>query len=83
MSTKRDSYIRIQSATTRLHALILSTLREEPSLTRSQLAERTGLKLSSVCARVKELLDIKAIVVCGTAIDSDTDRKVQTLSVRK
>lgn len=82
MSTKSQSYIQSKSIASDLHVLILKTLKEEPALSRSQLANRTGIKLSSVCARVRELLDAGEVVVRGTTWDSDTERNVQTISIK-
>lgn len=48
-------------------------------LSRADLANRSGLRLSTVCARVAELLEARAIRVVGTKIDSDTNRKVEIL----
>ncbi len=36
------------------------------ALTRQEIADRTNLRLSSVCGRVRELLDDEALKVCGT-----------------
>lgn len=39
---------------------------EHLTLTRQEIADRTNLRLSSVCGRVRELLDDEALKVRGT-----------------
>jgi hypothetical protein len=53
----------------------------ETSLSRAEIANRSNLRLSTVCARVAELMEAGAIRVVGTKIDSDTNRKVEILEV--
>lgn len=51
------------------------------SLSRAQITEKTGLRHSSVTARVKELLDLGVLRVAGRTFDRDTDRWVETVAV--
>ncbi|WP_136247955.1 hypothetical protein [Halomonas borealis] len=46
--------------------LQLYWLAEDQGYTRHELAERTGLALSSVCGRCSELLDVQLLEVVGT-----------------
>lgn len=50
------------------------------SLSRSDLSKLLGMKLSSVCARVKELLDAGLIHQDGIKTDYETNKKVSTLT---
>lgn len=50
-------------------------------LTREDIAARTNLKLSSVCGRVRELLDAEVLVVKGARKDLATHNKQQLLGL--
>lgn len=50
-------------------------------LTREDIATNTNLKLSSVCGRVRELLDVGRLVVVGERKDSATGHKQQLLGL--
>ncbi|OJA74535.1 hypothetical protein BGV72_24430 [Burkholderia ubonensis] len=50
-------------------------------LTREDIAARTNLKLSSVCGRVRELLDAGRLVVVGSRKDPATGASQQLLSL--
>jgi len=52
----------------------------EVPISRSEIAERTGLRLSSVTGRVNELLKEGRIEVTGEKLDKNSDRRVETLS---
>ncbi|MFM0022165.1 hypothetical protein [Paraburkholderia azotifigens] len=49
-------------------------------LTREDIAARTNLKLSSVCGRVRELLDAGRLRVVGSRKDLATQTKQQLLA---
>lgn len=53
---------------------------ESPStaMTRQQIADAIGMRLASVCGRVRSLLDKGVLTVRGTAVDPQT-RKAQEL----
>lgn len=50
-------------------------------LTREDIATNTNLKLSSVCGRVRELLDAGRLVVVGGRKDTATGREQQLLGI--
>jgi DNA-binding MarR family transcriptional regulator len=50
-------------------------------LTREDIAGRTNLKLSSVCGRVRELLDLGLLVVKGSRKDLATHNSQQLLAL--
>jgi hypothetical protein len=52
-----------------------------PHLTREDIAAITNMKLSSVCGRVRELLDANRLTVVGERKDSATGHKQQLLAV--
>lgn len=81
MSTRSESLeITRETAATRRQQ-ILDALFMSPPLSRSELAAKTGMRLSSVCGRVNELLDEGRIVVDGTTYDPATQRHVETLTI--
>jgi hypothetical protein len=41
----------------------------------------TGLRLSSVCGRVNELIEEGRVIVCGTTYDATTARNVETVTL--
>ncbi|MGU7784909.1 hypothetical protein [Burkholderia sp. PU8-34] len=50
-------------------------------LTREDIAARTNMKLSSVCGRVRELLDAGRLVVVGSRKDPATGSSQQLLAL--
>ncbi|MBB5547503.1 hypothetical protein [Paraburkholderia fungorum] len=52
-----------------------------PPLTREDIAAITNLKLSSVCGRVRELLDAGRLIVVGKRKDLATQTSQQLLAV--
>jgi DNA-binding Lrp family transcriptional regulator len=52
-----------------------------PPMTREDIAAVTNLKLSSVCGRVRELLDAGRLAVVGSRKDLATQTKQQLLAV--
>lgn len=79
-STKKKSYDSLNDLA-QTHTLILNTIQTHGSLSRQQIANHTGLKVSSVCGRVKELLDYSFLCVDGTTDDSETGKEVETLTI--
>jgi hypothetical protein len=83
-TTKVESFIttkKLSETTSRCYNLILEALTAS-SASRQEIANRTGLRTSSVCARVNELLKLNRIAIAGTKIDDDSGRSVQILRVR-
>lgn len=82
-STKSTSYNKTKEFTmTKCHNLIVNALTSTPyAPSRSDLAQITGLRLSAVCGRVKELIDQGMVQVIGTKWDDSSKRDVQTLEV--
>lgn len=79
-STKQQSYEATQPTIGAKAMLVYDTLKNsQHPLSRAQLAATTGLKLSSVCARVNELIEASMVKVDGTTFDFETQRNVQTL----
>lgn len=61
-STSRDAYHAFAPEFPRQQRVIVDFLASHPGdYTRAELAERTGLRLSSVCGRVNELLERGAV----------------------
>lgn len=58
---------------------LLSFIENNPGLTRAEIAEATGLRISSVCGRVKELLEARAIAEGERRPCSLSGKKAYTL----
>jgi Winged helix-turn-helix DNA-binding len=78
-STKVASFRKLAHITKK-HQLILDTLEVEPDLSRRELANKTGLRLQSVCGRVNELIGDGLVRVSGKSFDKSSGRDVETLS---
>lgn len=68
---------------TQLHKRILDALLTKGHMSRRELAKETGIMLSSVCARVNELMEQGYIAVYDTAPCPLTNRKVEILKAIK
>ena len=56
---------------------------ESPStqMTRQQISDAIGMRLASVCGRVRSLLDKGVLTVRGTAVDPQTRKSQELLGV--
>ncbi len=81
-TTKVQSMKKSKKNSSKGHLLIRSALQSttEP-LSRTELANLTNLRLSSVCARVRELIEEGEIQVAGTKWDKESERQVETLEL--
>lgn len=59
---------------------VLEAIREHRGVSRSEIAKITGLRVSSVCGRVNELIKMNLVVVSGTAWDAETQRNVEAVA---
>ena len=50
-------------------------------MTRQQIADAIGMRLASVCGRVRSLLDKGVLTVRGTAVDPQTRKSQELLGV--
>lgn len=80
-STKVRSYYRTQAeglspARERVMRVIFQSDRP---VSRQQISDRTGMKLSSVCGRVNELLEMGFLIVASETWDECTSREVEAL----
>lgn len=55
-------------------AKVLDRITHHPNETREEIAEATGLKLSSVCGRVNELMQLEQVVISGRRNGANTLR---------
>jgi hypothetical protein len=79
-STKRMSLDKTKPTISRAQQVVLNVLyASETPLSRKEIAEASGLSLSSVCARVHELVELEKVRVFGITFDPDTRRTVETL----
>lgn len=83
MQTKTESFAKVKPTTAESYKLILDALKFENNLSRTDLSYRTGLRISSVCGRVNELMKSMKIVVSGKKWDIESDRNVQTLKIAR
>lgn len=83
MSTKRQSLDLTVTKIPDMHRMIMKTIEESVvvSLSRYEIHRLTGLRLSSVCGRVNELLASGQVRVNGTKRDLLTNRNVETLEL--
>ncbi|WP_316150080.1 hypothetical protein [Cupriavidus sp. BIC8F] len=58
-----------------------ATSARETRLTREEISRRTNMKMSSVCGRVRELLDANRLVVCGRIKDIYTGKWQELLKL--
>lgn len=79
MSATQSASIKKTDAATQ-RRIIRQYVQENPRSSRTDIADGTGLRLSSVCGRVNELLKSGDIFVSGTKLDTATNREVEVLS---
>ncbi len=65
-----------------LGAKVLSFIQATPHVSRAQIANSLGIRLSSVCSIVNTLYKKNLIRVSGVTTDSDSEQTVETLEVR-
>jgi hypothetical protein len=61
--------------------MVIDAFDHHPRLTREDIAAITNLKLSSVCGRVRELLDAGRLIVVGSRKDLATQSSQQLLGL--
>lgn len=81
MSTKRESYELSKPFLPRMNDTIVTAIASEGGLTRSEIAARTGIRLSSVCASVNLLIKEGVLQITGRRFDEDTERNVQVVDL--
>jgi hypothetical protein len=83
-STKCASYANfLQEYPGEVHQTIYdSILESDEPLSRQEISNLLGIRLSTVCGRVAELIDSGMIVRDGKKVDTSTKRMVETLSPR-
>ncbi len=82
MSTKAQSFNQVKNSTkSACYIHIVAALIMESDLSRNELALRCQLRVSSVCARVNELMLANKIKVTGTKYDKESNRQVETLAL--
>lgn len=84
MSTKWQSYqdvLRSGQAVTQAERVLQIINYAEEGITRSEIAEASGMRLSSVCARASELLASEVVYIGPTRRCAITGKNVETLKV--
>lgn len=76
--TKLLSYSASQNTSSANHLKIIQLLQKQ-DMSRNELADASGLRLSTVCGRVKELLDAGFVAVVDKKLDPATNRMVEVL----
>lgn len=79
-STKRSSYNQLNIPKVDLQ--VLTSIKNNPNISRYLLAKDVGKRLSTVCGAVRRLLDADLILVSGAIVDPETNRKVESLIVK-
>lgn len=80
MGTKTESFWESRRMVFARREQVLEAIREHPGVSRSEIAKITGLRVSSVCGRVNELIKMNLVVVSGTAWDEETKRNVEAVA---
>ena len=83
-TTKCASYQQfLMEYPTQIHRSIYNCIQDssEP-MSRQEIANVLGMRLSTVCGRVAELLDSEVIIRCNKKEDSSTKRMVETLTTQ-
>ncbi len=80
-STKYESYLGTIPKIPRCEQLILDALTMQLPKSREELAAVTGLRLSTVCGRVRPMLEAERLVVAGRIWNAETKRNVETLTL--
>jgi DNA-binding IclR family transcriptional regulator len=81
MNTRTDSLSIVKETAETRRQQILDALFLKPPMTRAELARATGMRLSSVCGRVNELIAEGKVRVDGTAYDAETQRHVEAVTI--
>ena len=81
-NTKRESLDKVSTSTkAKSYQAIKQALYANGPLSRSQLAEVTNLRVSSICARVSELIKLGELAEVGTTYDKSTERNVKVVAL--
>lgn len=78
-SKKAYAEITVDGTKSTLRRRVLAAIMEFPGLTRSEISEKYGIRLASVCGRVAELVADRQVRECGTKIDEQTKKTVARL----
>ena len=81
MITKVNSYNDfMKTYASQSYQLIYQALRSSPDpISRADIAEHSGLRMSTICGRIAELLEAGVVSIAGTKKDSDTNKEVETI----
>lgn len=82
MSTKSESFQKVSATKAKTTAQIKLAIATLGKATRAEIANATGLKLSSVCGRINEMKEVGMIVVTGKKFDLETERNVEVVELR-
>lgn len=77
--TKKKSYDQLGDLS-KQHMKILKLLQTEGSLSRQEIANKTGIKIGAVCGRILEMRANNFVFEDGTKTDPDTGREVTTIA---
>ncbi|WP_374028319.1 hypothetical protein ACES2J_08280 [Bdellovibrio bacteriovorus] len=80
-TTKSESFKRSVKNSSKGHLLIKAALSGGEAMSRTELANATNLRVSAVCARVKELIEEGVVRVAGKKWDKESQRKVETVEL--
>lgn len=81
--TQRAAYDALDGGARRSQKKVILDLFHNPALTltRQQIADRTNMRLGSVCGRVRELIDDAELVVRGMQKCAATGQQNETLGL--
>ncbi len=81
--TKNDSLRRLERSgkMAAVAQSVIDVVKVSP-MSRREISRVTGHRLSSICGRVKELIDEGVLHVVGTKFDDETERNVEIVEMR-
>lgn len=81
--TQKLAYDEAQTRAGTTRATVYLFIKDNPGVSRRDIANQTGMLINSVCARVKELLTNGSVYESGTSICPSTGKKVAVLKITK
>jgi len=80
--TKSKSYEKSKKGASSVGLAIQKAISARGELSRTELAEHTGIRLSTICGQVKRMLNEGQLIIVGSKIDKDSDREVELLGTK-
>lgn len=79
--TQKEAWEAVRDNCINTRVLVYDFIKANPGSSRREISNQTGLYITSVCARVKELLNRGSIVESGITVCPETGKRVSVLTV--